>query len=243
MKDIKDDQDRMKRMVESKIDKLRSDVLSTIDEKIRALKSDLDLDIGRESRRIDDLMNSVQTLTLRFDQFEQNAQGDEIPNGGVGQGGGISRGLFNVPLNPLNNNDVTVIAKDLPYIEGEDLLMTARELIATMGEDVYSNVNVVAASRMHARYRNKPGLVKISLANVKQKILVLRNKRKLKDSVEFRRVYLEGAKSHVERLIEINTRAILRELPQGRAYRVAGNGQILRRQNQTEVDNADMDAQ
>ena len=237
----------MKRMVESKIDKLRSNVLSTIDEKIRVLKLDLDLDIGRESRRIDDLMNSVQTLTLRFDQFEQNAQGDEIPNGGVGQGAGVSRGLFNVPLNPLNNNDVTVIAKDLPYIEGEDLLMTARNLIGTMGEDVYSNVNVVAASRMRARYRNKPGLVKISLANVEQKILVLRNKRKLRDSIEFKRVYLEGAKSHVERLIEINTRAILRELPQGRAYRVAGNGRLLRRQNQTGVDNADnadnMDAQ
>ena len=215
----------------------------------RVLKSDLDLDIGRESRRIDDLMNSVQTLTLRFDQFEQNAQGDEIPNGGVGQGAGVSRGFFNVPLNPLNNNDVTVIAKDLPYIEGEDLLtlMTARNLIATMREDVYSNVNVVAVSRMRARYRSKPGLVKINLANVEQKILVLRNKRKLRDSVEFKRVYLEGAKSHVERLIEINTRAILRELPQGRAYRVAGNGRLLRRQNQTGVDNADnadnMDAQ
>ena len=125
VKEIKDGQDSMKRMVESKIDKLRSDVLSTIDEKIRVLKSDLDHDIGRESRRIDDLMNSVQTLTYRFDQFEQNAQGDEIPNGGVGQGAGVSRGLFNVPLNPLSNNDVTVIAKDLPYIEGEDLLMTA----------------------------------------------------------------------------------------------------------------------
>ena len=124
VKDIKDGQDIMKRMVESKIDKLRSDVLSTIDEKMHALKSDLDLDIGHESRHIDDLMNSVQTLTVRFDQFEQNAQGaqgEEIPNGGVGQGGGVSRGLFKVPLNLLNNNDVTVIAKDLPYIEGEDL--------------------------------------------------------------------------------------------------------------------------
>ena len=193
-------------------------------------------------------MNSVQTLTLRFDQFEQNAQGDEIPNAGVSQGAGVSRGLFNVPLNPLNNNDVMVIAKDLPYTEGEDLLMTAQNLITTMGEDVYFNVNVVAASHMRAsRYRNNPGLVKISLANVEQKILVLRNKRKLRDSVEFKQVYLERAKSHVERLIEINTRAILRELPQGRAYRVAGNGRLLRRQNQTGVNNADnadnMDAQ
>ena len=38
VKEIKEGQDSMKRMVESKIDKLRSDVLSTIDEKIRVLK-------------------------------------------------------------------------------------------------------------------------------------------------------------------------------------------------------------
>ena len=119
----------------------------------------------------------------------------------------MSHGLFNVPLNPLNNNDVTVIAIDLPYIEGKDLLMTARDLIVTMGEDVYSNVNVVAPSRMRTRYRNKPGLVKIILANVEQKILLLRNK--LKDSIEVKQVYLEGAKSHVQRLTEINTRKIL----------------------------------
>ena len=55
--------------------------------------------------------------------------------------------------------------------------MTVRELIASKGEDVYSSVKVVAASRMRARYRNKPGLVNISLANVEQKILVLQNKR------------------------------------------------------------------
>ena len=244
VKEIKDGQDSMKRMVESKIDKLRSDVLSTIDEKIRVLKSDLDLDIGRESRRIDDLMTSVQTLTSRFDQFGQHAQGDEIPNGGgFGGIGRVSRGPFNVPLNPLDNNDITVIAKGLPFIDGEDLLTTARELIETMGEDVYSRVNVVAASRLRARYRNKPGLVKISLANVDQKVLVLRNKRKLKDTVEFKRVYLEGTKSHAERLIEINTRALLRELPQGRTYRVAGNGRLLRRQNQHGDDNSEMDAQ
>ena len=244
MKEIKDGQDSMKRMVEGKIDKLRSDVLSTIDEKIRVLKSDLDLDIGRESRRIDDSMTSAQTLTSRFDQFEQHAQGDEISNGGgFGGIGRVSRGPFNVPLNPLDNNGITVIAKGLPFIDGEDLLTTARELIETMGEDVYSRVNVVAASRLRARYRNKPGLVKISLANLEQKVLVLRNKRKLKDTVEFKRVYLEGAKSHVERLIEINTRALLRELPQGRTYRVAGNGRLLRRQNQHGDDNSEMDAQ
>ena len=71
VKEKKEGQDGMKRMVESKIDKLRSDVLSTIDEKIRALKSDIDLDICINTRRIDDLASSIQTLTVRIDQAER----------------------------------------------------------------------------------------------------------------------------------------------------------------------------
>ncbi|CAC5416256.1 unnamed protein product [Mytilus coruscus] len=60
----------MKKMFESKIDKLRNDVISTIDEKIRILKADIDLNIARESSRLDDLVNSVQTLSIRVGQVE-----------------------------------------------------------------------------------------------------------------------------------------------------------------------------
>ena len=71
VQEIKEGQEVMKRMFESKIDKLRTDVLSTIDEKIKALKTDIDLDIGRESGHIDELVNSVQKLVLRVTELEQ----------------------------------------------------------------------------------------------------------------------------------------------------------------------------
>ena len=48
----------------------------------------------------------------------------------------------------------------------------------------------------------------------------------LKDSEEFKNVYLKSSKSHAERLIELNARAILRELPQGWSLRVDSNGRI-----------------
>ena len=39
---------------------------------MKALKTDLDLDIGVNSRCIDELVRCVHLLTQRIDQFEQN---------------------------------------------------------------------------------------------------------------------------------------------------------------------------
>ena len=46
---------------------------------------------------------------------------------------------------------------------------------------------------------------------------------------EYRRVYLRSSKPHAERLREINFRTLLRELPNGHRYRLAGNGRIIPR--------------
>ena len=244
VQEIKDGQDGLKRTLESKIDRLRNDVLSTIDEKIKALKSDIDLDIGTNARRIDEVVNSVHLLSQRIEQAEQNVNPDrDVFNDERDNGAGWARGTF---ANPLDNNDITVVIKDLPVTPEEDLLMKARELISALGEEVSFNVSVIAASRLPSRYHNKPGLVKISLADNDQKVLVLRNKYKLKNHRSYKRVYIQSAKSHVERLLELNARTILRELPQGRSYRVAGNGRILRRQGNDATENIehhDMDAQ
>ena len=147
---IKDDQDGLKRTLESKIDRLRNYVLSTIDEKMKALKTDLDLDIGVNSRRIDELVRRVHLLTQRIDQFKQNPfQGDDVFNGGRDTATNWARGTF---VNPLDNNYKTVIVKDLSTTSGEDLLMKAHKLISALGEDVSSNARVVAASRPHSRF-------------------------------------------------------------------------------------------
>ena len=55
-------------------------------------------------------------------------------------------------MNPLDNNDKTVIVKDLPTTPGEDLLMKAHKLISALGEDVSSNARVVAASWLQSRF-------------------------------------------------------------------------------------------
>ena len=252
VKEIKEGQDGLKRMVESKIDKLRSDVLSTIDEKIRALKSDIDLDIGISTRRIDDLVSSVQTLTVRIDQVErviESAQDTRSINGhdALSAAGGFmnwSRGGAALNTDPLNDNTRTVIVKNVPYADGENLMNKARDILVALGEEVSSNVNVTAVARLKPRFRNKPGLVKIGFETLDQKILVLRNKSALKDQQRFRNIFIQSSKSHVERLLELNARTLLRELPTGRTYRVSANGRILKkRENERENEPPEMEAQ
>ncbi|CAG2237923.1 unnamed protein product [Mytilus edulis] len=146
------------------------------------------------------------------------------------------------PADPLNDNDVTVIVKNLPFTEGENLQDKVQQIIDSLGE-VSSQISVVATKRLTTRFHNKPGLVKISFQSQDQKILILRNKHKLKDVGYYKHVYIQSSKSRIERLIETNTRTILRELPQGKSYRVTANGKILKKSNEpvSDTDNTDME--
>ena len=217
--------------------------MSTIDEKIRVLKADIDLDIGINTRRIDELVNSVQSLSGRIDQVErvtESAQDNGVFSGQDDHS--VAGGFMNWPrggaasqADPLDDNNRTVIVKNVPYEDGE-----ARDILNALGEEVSSRVNVTALARLKPRFRIKPGLVKIGFESVEQKILVLRNKHELKDQQRFRKVFIQSSKSHVERLLELNARTLLRELHTGKSFRVTANGRIKEKQ---ENDAHDMEAQ
>ena len=55
---------------------------------------------------------------------------------------------------------------------------------------------------------------------------------KLKDTEGYKTVYILSSKSRIERLIEMNARAVLRNLPQGRLLRVDASGRIKQRNDQ-----------
>ena len=86
-----------------------------------------------------------------------------------------SRGGAALNTDPLNDNNRTVIVKNVPYADGENLMNKARHIPLALGEELSSNVNVTAVARLKPRFRNKPGLVKIGFETLDQKILVLRN--------------------------------------------------------------------
>ena len=199
---LKTSQDSMKRMFESKLDKLKTEIIASVDSKISALRDELTLDIHRETNRIDQLLTTVQSIQARVDDLETRTG-----NGTFSRDREVR--------NPLDDIDLTIVASGLPFIDGEDLIQTARTLIAELGEEVSQNVHITAATRLLSRLRDKPGLVKISFRNVDEKIRVLRNKMGLKNSESYRSVYINSSKSRIERLIENNARAYTRNLPQG----------------------------
>ena len=89
---------------------------------------------------------------------------------------------------------------------------------------------IVAVERIQARGRH-PGLVKVELRSTEEKVAVLRRKSKLKSSDNdiFKKVYVSSAKSHTERLVDLNFRALLREIPAGKDFYVAANGRLVKR--------------
>ena len=241
VEEIKKNQDGMKRTLESKMDRLKNDLMESIETKMKVLKDELSLDIARESARLDEVLISIQSIENRLSSVENVcAEGGGISSDAMDHTGYQPRdGLNSRFREPLDNPDLTVIATNIPFSIGENLSRKVTDLIHALGEEVSDRVTITGVRRLPAKYRNKPGLVKISFRNLDEKILVLRNKRKLMDSQNFKRVFLKSSKSHAERLIELNARTLLQALPTGKSYRVDANGRIKSRGVNQERDDTD----
>ncbi|CAG2234601.1 unnamed protein product [Mytilus edulis] len=228
VKDLKTSQDNMARMFESKLDKLRTDLMASVDSKVRALRDELSIDIGHETTRTDQLLTTVQSIQRRLDDVEQQ---NPILND---NGTAIQENRPGRKYNPLDNTDITVTVSGIPFSDGEDLMEKAHDMILALGDSVADSVRISAAARLPSRFNDKPGIVKISFQNTEEKVNVLRNKMKLRQTEKYKNVFIKSSKSRVERLIEMNARAVLRNLPDGRDYRVDASGRIKKRDNQTQ---------
>ena len=92
---------------------------------------------------------------------------------------------------------------------------------------------IVGAIRVGNR-DGRPGVIKLELCSKEDKIEVLRNKNKLGNSDKFQKVFIRSSQSHTERLIELNFKTLLQEIPNGGQYRVTGNGRLVNKQNNEE---------
>lgn len=97
---------------------------------------------------------------------------------------------------------------------------TAQEIIDCVRE----STQVVAAVSLRKRKFDKRGLMKIRLSTLEEKLQVLRKKRKLVTNEKFKRVLSKSSKSHTDRIIELNARTLLREIPHGNQHRITSNG-------------------
>ncbi|VDI05653.1 Hypothetical predicted protein [Mytilus galloprovincialis] len=189
----------MKRMFDSNLDKLKTDLIASVDNKIRTLRDEISLDLARETNRTDQIINTIQSIQSRIDNVEE-------------QGKHINSHL----VNSIDN------ASGIPVTEHGNLIQKAESIISALGDEVTQNVQVTGAVRLPTRSTNRPGIVKISFRNTHEKVQVPRNKIKLKDNAVYNKVFIKSSKSRIERLIEMNAHAVLRNLPnaQVRSLRV-----------------------
>ena len=73
----------------------------------------------------------------------------------------------------------------------------------------------------------EPGPVKVEFHNLNNKVEVLRAKEKLKRRRECSNLYMRSAKSHEERLLEINMKTLLQHLQIQDTFRFTGSGRMV----------------
>lgn len=216
--DLQKGQRELRSSFDSKLDKFRKEFMTSIEDKFKAMKSDFDLELGRHESQIDTLSRSVDSLIERIERVENL----ERLSGETESAVNINK---KTNSNTVYDPDRTIIASNITQNTNEDILEIAKDLVRHLSD----SANVLAAVRLRSRVNDKPGLVKISFQSVEQKIEVLRKKRDLMATPAYKSVFLRSSKSHTERLIELNAKTILSQIPNGNQFRITSNGRIVKK--------------
>lgn len=64
-------------MIEGKLDKFRNDFMANIDEKFKAMRSDIDLELAMHTKDIETLSQSVDSLLRRVEKVEHSYTSDQ----------------------------------------------------------------------------------------------------------------------------------------------------------------------
>ena len=193
----------LEKSLNKKVESLRVSVTKTVNENKAALKRDLELTAKEIQDNVD---MDIGQLTSRIEKMESSANK-------------TARAKF--------DTDVSITVAGLPFEEGEETKERVERLLRDCLK-CHPMPRVVNADRLKPRGTG-PGLIKAELGSVEEKIAVLRRKQQLRAEEGFSRVYIQSAKSHAERLIDLNFRTLLREIPKGKDFYITGNGRLVKR--------------
>lgn len=218
--DLKQGQNSLKKSLESRIDRLRSDIERSIDTKLSAFKNDVYLDIGRLETRIEQMENE-------WKRFVEVASDRPVP---------MTTTSANVdsPDDALRSVDNCVIIHGIPYEEGENLPAKVSDLFKALGPEVQQQVTIVAMKRLNQRKRGKDPLVKVALKTIDEKIAILKAKSNLKTYPRYSTVWLRKSETHAERLLRLNMKKLLDTLPNGKDYGFTGSGRLMKKSELSE---------
>ena len=189
-----------------KVDNLRDSLTKIVMENTAALKQEMET----KTKQIQDNMDmDIGLMVTRLERLEGSAQ----------SAADMKRSKFDI--------DVSITVAGLPFEDGEE----ATERVKRLLTDVLKcdpMPSIVNAERLKPR-GSGPGLIKAELGSTEEKVAVLRRKQRLREEEGYSRVYIHSAKSHAERLIELNFRTLLREIPKGKDFYMTGNGRLVKR--------------
>lgn len=204
--------DNIYKSFEKKMSTRIDDVESSLQTYISDNHTQLMLELDKHRSELQQNINTeVATLQTRLQALEEKAYSSP--------GGAMARPKF--------DPEVSIMVSGLPFTEGENICALIQQLFS---EGLGLDCSVVDALRLKSRGTH-PGSVKVECATLDEKISVLRLKAKLKDHPDFKNIYMRSAKSHTDRLIELNFRTILQEIPGGEDYFITGNGRLKKRDN------------
>ena len=174
------------------------------------------LDEVREiNRKQYTILARITTLEYRVNGQDQNitALKEEVAN---------IKSQVNKDFDP----EVTlVVTNQLRYVKDNPLAYSCR-LLDSLGRPA-TIVDV-----LHTQPRdNSNGVLKIELGSKEEKIDVLRHKTSLKDTHDFKSIYIRSSKTHTDRVMDYNFKTIITELMPDTAshYRIAGNGKLIKK--------------
>ena len=211
--------------VESNVD---FDLIKEIRE-LRRGQERLELLFTKELQRLKDEIQ--EDLNRRFENFSSTVQtqiniiGEEVSS--------LENRISDMETNISTQNshqfdtETTIVATGIRYTEGENILKKCQELIR---DGIGSDIKVKNAKRTPFR-ENKPGaVVKIEFENKEDKINVLKQKKNLANSV-YKKVFIRSSQTHAERLMQLNTMTLLKELGKDNKFRILGNGKLVEKNN------------
>ena len=121
--------------------------------------------------------------------------------------------------------DFTVVVSKLPFEPNEDLPAKVQAILNELGVQHLIPKNI---RRLRQKRADHIPIVKIQMATADDKVMLLRAKQKLKDTIRYRKIFIRSSFSHAELVAQSNLRTLMSVLPESIRERVkfSGNGRL-----------------
>ena len=197
--EIKKKLDEHKADFKKRIDKHSKDLQKSINEKIETEVKNLTKYIDQEIGTMVARLEHVETRMKKLEEKQQESQ--------------------------VFSYDTTVIISNLAADRNEDLPKKVGDLIKD-GLRLH-DIKFLRVLRLQS-HTNKPGLVKVQLPSLDEKVKLLRAKQHLSQSDSYKKVFIRSSKPHAERVAEYNMKTLMATLPGlNKDYRLTGNGKLI----------------